>query len=107
MEELKNRKQKLVKINFPNKLSDQKMKPNLHTIHQNNKNNNNNNSIYLYYKNKKHKKYKIDEQAITNITQRHFKHTEHQKEIILIIYSTKFKILYLYKLFVLKINNQT
>ena len=37
-----------------------------------------------------HKNYKIDEQIITNIIHRYIKPIEHQKQIKLIIYCTKF-----------------
>ena len=38
-----------------------------------------------------HKNYKSDEQVITNITHKHIKLIEHQKQIKPIIYCTKFK----------------
>ena len=38
-----------------------------------------------------HYHYKLDKQAITNITKRHSKPIEKQKQIKLIIYYTKFK----------------
>ena len=38
-----------------------------------------------------HKNYKLDEHVITNIIHGHIKPIEHQKQIKLIIYFTKFK----------------
>ena len=39
-----------------------------------------------------HKNYKVDEEVIIHIINRHIKTTEPQKQIKLIIYSTKYKL---------------